>query len=519
MFREALERGAFVVTVEMVPGRGPAGPGLDTPAAFARRVRETGLGVHALSLTDNPGGGAAVSPDAIAREVRDAGLDVLVHMACRDMNRNAFEARASALSRDGLHQVLALTGDYPTAPAGTIARPVFDVDAVQAVHFLKRMNEGLAVPGRKPGTTETLAPTRFLVGAAVSPFKMTEEELVGQFLKLDRKIAAGADFIIPQLGYNMRRFLELRRYLGARGHRVPVFGNVYVLSYGVARAMHAGQVPGCVVPDTLLQRLKDESAEADKGKAKRLDRAARMIAVFRGMGFHGVHLGGFGLKFEDVAMLLETAEKMQRDWESMTGDVAFEGDGEWYLFPPPTSWRPDAPPDSDPIPALRGGRGGPAYAFMRGVHDTFFDPGRAGYRACRAWYRAIDGRRALSGANHAAERAVKGVLFGCRDCGDCGLPDTAFRCPESNCPKGQRNGPCGGTRPGGQCEVYEDRPCLWIEVIRRLKAVGRLEDLRGPMLPGRDPALQYTSGWANFYLGRDYQARRPGAPAMSDAGG
>ena len=492
----------------MVPGRGPAGPALDAPAAFARRVREAGLGVHALSLTDNPGGGVAILPDAVAQEVREAGLDVLVHMACRDLNRNAFEARASALARRGMDSVLALTGDYPTAVAGTIARPVFDFDSVQAVQFLKAMNAGMEVPGRKPGSTERLAPTRFLVGAAVSPFKRTAEELLGQFLKLDRKIAAGADFIIPQLGYNLRRFLELRRYLAARGHRTALFGNVYVLSYGVARAMRAGQVPGCVVPATLLERLKAESAEPDKGKAKRLDRAARMIAVFRGMGFRGVHVGGFGLKFEDVAALLEAADRYAPDWAALTGDVAFEDPGEAYLFPPPSDWGPDAAPDPDPVPAERVGRGGAAYAAMRGVHDAFFEPARPGYRACRAWYRVVDRRPRLVALSHAGERAAKGVLFDCRDCGDCGLPDTAYRCPESNCPKGQRNGPCGGTRPGGNCEVFEDRPCLWIEVVRRLRSQGRLGDLRGPALPPRDPALQATSGWANFYLGRDYQGRR-----------
>jgi hypothetical protein len=51
------------------------------------------------------------------------------------------------------------------------------------------------------------------------------------------------------------------------------------------------------------------------------------------------------------------------------------------------------------------------------------------------------------------------VTFGCQDCGDCSLPEIAYLCPESQCAKNQRNGPCGGTRPGSLCEVG-DKACI-----------------------------------------------------------
>ena len=107
-------------------------------------------------------------------------------------------------------------------------------------------------------------------------------------------------------------------------------------------------------------------------------------------------------------------------------------------------------------------------------------------------------------AAHAVEQAAKVPLFGCKDCGDCSLPEIAYVCPESQCAKNQRNGPCGGTRDG-LCEVY-DTECIWSEAYERLKAYGEEESmLDGPVVV-KDNALAGTSAWANTFLGRDHQA-------------
>jgi methylenetetrahydrofolate reductase (NADPH) len=107
--------------------------------------------------------------------------------------------------------------------------------------------------------------------------------------------------------------------------------------------------------------------------------------------------------------------------------------------------------------------------------------------------------------SHVLEQAAKVPLFGCEDCGDCSLPEIAYVCPESQCAKNQRNGPCGGTRDG-LCEVY-DTECIWSEAYERLKAYGEEESmLDGPVVV-KDNALAGTSAWANTFLGRDHQAR------------
>ena len=62
----------------------------------------------------------------------------------------------------------------------------------------------------------------------------------------------------------------------------------------------------------------------------------------------------------------------------------------------------------------------------------------------------------------ALEKAVKGLLFDCQMCGQCGLGSTGMSCP-MNCPKQLRNGPCGGVRANGHCEVRPEMRCVWVE--------------------------------------------------------
>jgi methylenetetrahydrofolate reductase (NADPH) len=119
----------------------------------------------------------------------------------------------------------------------------------------------------------------------------------------------------------------------------------------------------------------------------------------------------------------------------------------------------------------------------------------------------VDGAPKIVGrALHMAEQASKVPMFGCRDCGDCSLPDIAYLCPESQCAKNQRNGPCGGTREDSLCEVGE-KTCIWALAYDRLKAYGE-EDamLAGPAVI-KDNALAHTSAWANTFLGRDHHAK------------
>ncbi|MBN8967157.1 MAG: methylenetetrahydrofolate reductase C-terminal domain-containing protein [Rhizobiales bacterium] len=82
----------------------------------------------------------------------------------------------------------------------------------------------------------------------------------------------------------------------------------------------------------------------------------------------------------------------------------------------------------------------------------------------------------------AVERLIKGLLFDCRMCGQCVLSQTGMSCP-MNCPKQMRNGPCGGVRPGGFCEVWPDRRCVWLMAAEGLEHMGHSDKLALPLPP------------------------------------
>lgn len=101
-----------------------------------------------------------------------------------------------------------------------------------------------------------------------------------------------------------------------------------------------------------------------------------------------------------------------------------------------------------------------------------------------------------------AEHALKGAIWDCRMCGQCVLHETGLTCPMT-CPKMLRNGPCGGVRPDGHCEVKPEMRCVWVKAhdrSRRLPIWGHhLNEIRPPV----DNRLQGTSSWVNLVTGRD----------------
>ncbi len=91
----------------------------------------------------------------------------------------------------------------------------------------------------------------------------------------------------------------------------------------------------------------------------------------------------------------------------------------------------------------------------------------------------------------------------CRTCGDCRLADTGGICPVTRCSKGSLNGPCGGTRETGECELGEGRHCAWNDIYERLKGQGRLANMlivRPPMeWVDKGPRTMAQRGYAERY--------------------
>ena len=94
----------------------------------------------------------------------------------------------------------------------------------------------------------------------------------------------------------------------------------------------------------------------------------------------------------------------------------------------------------------------------------------------------------------AVEHGVKGLLFDCRMCGQCILSSTGMSCP-MNCPKNLRNGPCGGVRANGHCEVRPEMKCVWVQAVAGAARIpGGREALQNVQV-AVDRRLQGKSSW------------------------
>ncbi len=500
----------FAHVVELVSTRGSLSEA--SPSRVITDATElAGLGIaDALSITDSAGGHPSLIPEALGARLRDMGQDVIIHLSCKDLNRNGLESRAWSLATAGFDNVLCISGDYPVEGFHGRATAVFDIDSVALLEMLQAMNAGFPVTPSRKGDPATLPPTSFYTAAAVSPFKLSESELMPQYFKLARKVQAGAQFIITQLGYDSRKFSDLLRFMAWRHLDVPVLANVFILTAPTARYYHRGAVPGVIVSDALLELAEKQASSRDKGKKFFHEFAAKQIAVARGLGFHGAYLGGHVKPAEFQAIFALADSFGPDDWRTFAKEIQFGQPGEFYLFEqdPETqvssaeisssyrrsSTRAARHRQLDAVPV--------AYKMNRSVHRHMFAPESMGFRLGRRVYTRVDQSPETQKWLHVAEQAIKIPLFGCRDCGDCSLPDIAYLCPESQCAKNQRNGPCGGSHQG-VCEATQ-KTCMWARAYERLKPYGEEEHMLDRPAITKNSDLKGTSSWANTFLGRDH---------------
>jgi methylenetetrahydrofolate reductase (NADPH) len=497
-----LDKNTMSVTWEVVPGRGAREKAQDTALAAAQAAAKGGK-VHAITITDNPGGNPAILADYLGQEILNMGIEPLVHFTCKDKNRNQMESQLYALDRVGIRNLLVMTGDYPVSGFQGRPKPVFDLDPVHALQLIGEMNKGLEIPGMKGPIYHQ--PSDFFAGAAISPFKKAEAELMIQYFKLKKKIAGGAQFVITQLGYDARKFHEILQFLKVNNLDVPVVGNIYILPFGAARLMNSNALPGCVVTDKLLAEIDKERTAEDKGVGARLLRAAKMYAMMKGMGFAGVHIGGHGIKYEQVEYVIEKGEELSANWLDLVPEFDYPMPNGFYMFE-----KDEKTGLNTETPVNRKGLAldapvGAGYKMMRGMHHLAFEPGAMFFPVMQSFYENRKDSR-----HHGLEHIIKVITNDCKDCGDCAMLDLAYLCPMSQCPKNQRNGACGGSYDGW-CEVYpNEKKCVWVRAYARLKDYNEEGQLDSFTTPPANWNLYQTSSWSNFFLGKDHSAERLG---------
>ncbi len=483
----------FVVTVELTSGPGyamaPIERFLTDWKGLGSKSIPDGFAVAGITLPQNPGGVANLCPSDILANLSGKGLlddlDVMPHLSCKDHNKDALFSSLVGYQQRGIETVLALTGDKPVSSKG-----VFDLESVGLVQLMAKMNRQ-AIFKAKPGQWEEVPV--FLPGAAVSPFKYTEPSLMQQYYKMEKKIAAGAQFLITQVGWDWRKSFELICYLKDENIDIPVLGNVYFLTTQnpAPRLMRDGKLPGCYVSDTLFDTLMSETLDLH------IDRAAQQVAMYKAMGARGVDIGGVH-DVNTLCKILERAAKIGTSWEKHKTNLCYPPDQTYYLYDdqghrtalsqPAKTWRQRS---------------------FNAMHRIMLDPEHKGYHAFAKTMAALGAKKNPQGrvakSFTAMERLFKYTAFDCQDCGDCYLPENFGYCTMGGCQKGLANAPCGDATVDGMCGNDTTTPCCGEQIYQAAAAQsGGLDTLRRQINQPRCADLAHTSSILNYLFERDH---------------
>ena len=271
--REALASDEFVVTSEVGPPKGiDVSHMLETAEALRGRV-------HALNVTDNQAAVMRLSTLAACVHLKNAGHDPVLQVTCRDRNRLAIQSDLLGAASLGITNVLALTGDHVIVGDHPQAKPVFDLESVQLLEVLAKLDGGTDMMGN-----DLAGAPDFLPGAVVTPDAVP---IRPQLAKFEKKVRAGARYFQTQAVYDPESFASFMKYARPFGAKI-LAGVVVLRSAGMARFMNKS-IPGIQVPKDLV----DELDAADDPQAAGIAIAGRFVRDVRDV-CDGVHLMAIG---------------------------------------------------------------------------------------------------------------------------------------------------------------------------------------------------------------------------------
>jgi 5,10-methylenetetrahydrofolate reductase len=282
------ESGKFVVTAEVGPLKGTDTTELGEAAEFLRGK------IDAANVTDQQSSVMRLGSMAGCYLLKEKGIDPVLQMTCRDRNRLALQSDLLSASALGIENVLAITGDLPLLGDHPQAKPVFDLDSVQLLWVIKKLNEGFDMEGN-----ELKGKPNFFAGAVVNPGADTREALELQLLKMEKKIEAGARFFQTQAIYDSAAFAKFMKRAGA--FKVPILAGIIPLkSVGMARFMNKN-VAGVFVPEELIEKMNTAEDKTSMG----IEIAADLIKQLKDI-CQGVHVMAIGWE-KKVPQVLEAA--------------------------------------------------------------------------------------------------------------------------------------------------------------------------------------------------------------------
>ena len=274
---QVLKSGRLAVTAEISP------PKHASAMEIRRQARLLDSFIDAANITDCQTAVVRMSSICAGAHILQEGVEPVIQMTCRDRNRIAMQSDLLGAYSLGMRNILCLSGDHQSFGNHPTAKNVYDVDSIQLIQMVRRMKEeGLFFSGEMIKNH----PPRFFVGAVANPFADPFEYRVD---RLEKKIEAGAEFIQTQSIFDLERFARFMEHCTARGlpERAYILAGVTPLrSWRAAKFLQTG-VPGMIMPDEVVRRLKEAADPAEEGKLICLEQIRFIREQVKGIaGFH-----------------------------------------------------------------------------------------------------------------------------------------------------------------------------------------------------------------------------------------
>jgi methylenetetrahydrofolate reductase (NADPH) len=287
-FGSKLDEGRFVVTAEISPPKGTDTADLLKDAGMLRGFTD------AMNVTDNQRAIMRMSPVAACSILESKEYETIMHLTCRDRNRLALQSELLGAFALGVKNILIMSGDHPVKGDHEGAKPVYDVDSVQLLGLVQKLNTGYDFSGnRLEGSTNFCA-------GAVTNIDLSEIALI----KLKKKINSGARFIQTQAVFDIEKFsgfLDKIKDIGFNKSRI-IAGIIPLKSEKSARFLNKN-IAGIKVPQELIDQMKNARNPERKG----MEIAAELIKNLHGKcKCGGVHIMPIG-NHEKTKDILEMA--------------------------------------------------------------------------------------------------------------------------------------------------------------------------------------------------------------------
>jgi methylenetetrahydrofolate reductase (NADPH) len=318
-----LRSGRFAVTAELNP------PDSADPHAVYERALVLASVCDAINATDASGANVHMSSVAVCALLTRAGYEPVMQMSCRDQNRIALQGNLLGAAAMGVRNVLCLTGDGVQAGDHPQAKPVFDLDSISLLRTARMLrDQGQFLSGRK-----LEASPRLFLGAAENPFVPPYDF---RPIRLGKKVEAGADFIQTQFCFDLPRLRAFMASVVERGLHRKAF---ILVGVGPLRSARAAEwlrtnVPGVVIPDAVIARLRGVPGDRQRAEGKKL--CVEIIQEARTIpGVSGVHVMAYRQE-ELVAEIIEESGLLPRSRQPVevasSASLSSEGGGQ-------ASWR------------------------------------------------------------------------------------------------------------------------------------------------------------------------------------